>query len=112
VRAAHERQRRGLDEIILCDAAGNVAEASAAAIFWFKNGVLFTPSLASGCVAGVRRAQVLHEARQAGVECQEGLFQREELLAADAAFTANVAAVRELRRIGETAYQAGTHLPF
>ena len=33
VRAAHERQQRGLDEIILCDAAGHVAEASAAAIF-------------------------------------------------------------------------------
>ncbi|RZK13184.1 MAG: hypothetical protein EOO56_27640, partial [Hymenobacter sp.] len=34
VRAAHERQQRGLDEIILCDAAGQVAEAGAAAIFW------------------------------------------------------------------------------
>jgi len=104
VRAAHERQRRGLDEIILCDAAGHVAEAGAAAIFWAKQGVLFTPALASGCVAGVRRAQVLRAAREAGVECQEGLFQRAELLAADAVFTANAAAVRVVQRLGSTVF--------
>ena len=100
VRAAHERQRRGLAEIILCDAAGHVAEAGAAAIFWERNGVLFTPALASGCVAGVRRAQVLRAARAAGMECREGLYLREELLAADAIFTANVAAVRIIGAVG------------
>ena len=104
VRAAHERQQRGLDEIILCDAAGHVAEAGAAAIFWLKDDVLFTPSLATGCVAGVRRAQVMRAARAAGVECREGLFQQEELLAADAIFSANVAAVHSLSSVGERAY--------
>ena len=101
VRAAHERQRRGLDEIILCDAAGRVAEAGAAAVFWVRHGVLFTPALATGCVAGVRRAVVLRAARAAGVECREGLFGREELLAAEAVFTANVAAVKTVLGVGE-----------
>ncbi len=100
VRAAHERAQRGLDEIILCDTAGHLAEASAAAIFWVTNDVLFTPALASGCVAGVRRAQVLRAARQAGVECREGLFVQEQLLRADSVFTVNVAAVRPVRRVG------------
>ena len=99
VRAAHERARRGLDEIILCDAAGHVAEAGAAAIFWVKNDVLFTPALATGCVAGVRRAQVLRAARARGVQCREGLYLKEQLLAADAVFTANVAAVRNVRQV-------------
>lgn len=99
VRAAQERQRRGLDEIILCDADGHVAEAGAAAIFWLKDGVLFTPSLASGCVAGVRRAQVLRAARVHGVECRERLFLQEELLAAETVFTANVATVRMIESI-------------
>ncbi len=106
VRAAHERQRRRLDEIILCDAAGHVAEAGAAAIFWWKDEVLFTPALASGCVAGVRRAQVLRAARAAGVAGREGLFVKEELLAADAVFTANAAAVRAVRRIGAAGFAA------
>ncbi|GAA4498865.1 aminodeoxychorismate lyase [Hymenobacter ginsengisoli] len=100
VRAAHERQQRGLDEIILCDAAGHVAEAGAAAIFWVKDEVLFTPALASGCVAGVRRAAVLGAAKAAGLPCREGLFSQAELLAADAVFTANVAAVRAVRQVG------------
>jgi branched-subunit amino acid aminotransferase/4-amino-4-deoxychorismate lyase len=100
VRAAHERQQRGLDELILCDAAGHVAEAGAAAIFWVKDKVLFTPSLASGCVAGVRRAELLRAARAQGLECQEGLFKPAALLAAEAAFTANVAAVRVVRQVG------------
>ncbi len=104
VRAAHERQRRGLDEIILCDAHGNVAEAGAAAIFWVKDEVLFTPSLEAGCVAGVRRAQVLRAARAADVECREGLFEKKELLAADVAFTANVAAIRPLLTVASAVY--------
>lgn len=104
VRAAHERQQRGLDEIILCDAAGHVAEVGAAAIFWVKDNVLFTPALASGCVAGVRRAAVLRAARAAGLACQEGLFKVAELLAADAVFTANVAAVRMVEQVDEQAF--------
>ena len=109
VRAAHERQLRGLDEIILCDARGHVAEAGAAAIFWEKDGVLFTPSLDSGCVAGVRRAQVLRSARTAGIECHEGLFLPASLLCADAAFTANVAALRSIRRVGDGTFKLSLH---
>ena len=110
VRAAHERARRGLDDIILCDAAGHVAEAGAAAIFWWRGGELFTPALASGCVAGVRRAQVLRAARAAGIVCHEGLFSQEKLLAAEAVFTANVAAVRPIQRVGSVCFAPS--LPF
>ena len=109
VRAAHERTQRGLDEIILCDTAGHVAEAGAAAIFWVKDGVLFTPSLASGCVAGVRRAQVLRAAQAAGIMCREGLFSPDDLLAAEAVFTANVAALRTVQRVASGRFSG--HLP-
>lgn len=105
VRAAHERQQRGLAEIILCDAAGHVAEASAAAIFWLKNGALFTPSLASGCVAGVRRASVLRAAQATGLSAHEGLYAPADLLAADTVFTANVAALRPVQRVGATVFR-------
>jgi branched-chain amino acid aminotransferase len=100
VRAAHERQQRGLDEIILCDAAGHVAEAGAAAIFWLTDNVLYTPALASGCVAGVRRAAVLRAAAALGLPYREGLFKPIELLSAETVFTANVATLRPVRRVG------------
>jgi branched-subunit amino acid aminotransferase/4-amino-4-deoxychorismate lyase len=104
VRAAHERQQRGLDEIILCDAAGHVAEAGAAAIFWLKQDVLYTPALTSGCVAGVRRADILRRAAALGLRCQEDLFPTHDLLAADAVFTANVAGVRAVQQVGGVAF--------
>ncbi|SHJ52198.1 branched-chain amino acid aminotransferase [Hymenobacter daecheongensis DSM 21074] len=103
VRAAHERRQRGLDEIILCDAAGHVAEAGAAAIFWIREGALFTPALQTGCVAGVRRAHLLRAARAQGVPCHEGRYLPSDMLAAEAVFTANVAALRPVLRIGQQA---------
>ena len=100
VRAAHERQQRGLDDIILCDAAGHVAETGSAAIFWLKDRVLYTPALATGCVAGVRRAAVRRAAPAAGLTCREGLFTAADLLSAETIFTANVAALRPVRGVG------------
>jgi branched-chain amino acid aminotransferase len=104
VRAAHERQQRKLDEIILCNATGHVAEAGAAAIFWLKDNTLYTPALASGCVAGVRRADVLRRAQVLGLPCQEGLFLVPEVLAAESVFMANVAAVRVVRQLGSVVF--------
>jgi branched-subunit amino acid aminotransferase/4-amino-4-deoxychorismate lyase len=101
VLAARERAQRGLDELLLLDAAGHVAESVSAAVFWLAHGVLCTPALATGCVAGVRRAHLLEVARQHGVECREELFQPAKLLAADVVFTANVAGIRAVSQLGE-----------
>ena len=103
VLAAQERTARGLDELLLLDAHGHVAEAVAAAVFWLKDGQLFTPALSSGCVAGVRRAHLLAVARAHGLPTQEGLFGPTDLLAAEAVFTANVAGLRVLTPVaGQT----------
>lgn len=102
VLAAQERAARGLDELLLLDARGHVAEAVAAAVFWLRDGELFTPALTSGCVAGVRRAHLLGVARQHGVRCHEGLFGAPELLTAEAVFTANVAGIRPVARVDDT----------
>ena len=103
VLAAQERQRRGLDEVLLLSGAGHIAEAVAAAVFWVRGGELFTPNLATGCVAGVRRAHLLAAARRHGLTVHEVLAEPAELLAAEVVFTANVAGIRTVREI------AGTH---
>ncbi|GAB3833160.1 aminotransferase class IV [Hymenobacter jeollabukensis] len=102
VLAAQERAARGLDDLLLLDGQGHVAEAVAAAVFWLREGVLYTPALESGCVAGVRRAHLLRVAQQRSLPCQIGLFPAEAVLAAEVAFTANVAGIRPLASIGET----------
>jgi len=109
VLAGQERQRRGLDELLLLDPAGHVAEAGAAAIFWIRDGHLYTPALATGCVAGVRRAHLLAVAQTHGIPCAEGLYQPDELLKAEAAFTANVASLRPLSQVAGVALASAHH---
>ncbi|QNP54148.1 aminotransferase class IV [Hymenobacter qilianensis] len=109
VMAAQERAGRGLDEVLLLDSAGHVAEAGAAAIFWVKNKCLHTPAISTGCVAGVRRAHLLSVAQAHGFPVEEGLYPVTELLTAEAVFTANVATVRPIWQVGETSFSPEPH---
>lgn len=104
VLAARERQQRGLDELLLLDAAGHVAESVAAAVFWLRDGQLFTPALETGCVAGVRRAHLLQVARQQGLAAHEVLTKPGEVLSAEAVFTVNVAGIRAVQHLGAAHY--------
>ncbi|WP_303311600.1 aminotransferase class IV [Hymenobacter sp. BT730] len=109
VLAAQERARRELDELLLLDTAGHVAEASAAAVFWIRDGRLFTPALSTGCVAGVRRAHLLDLAHAKHLYAHEVLAKPEELLQAEAVFTANVAAIRPLQQIDDALFASDAH---
>jgi branched-chain amino acid aminotransferase len=57
---AHEQ---GLDEVILLNERGEVAECTSANIFIAKDGHVWTPPLASGCLPGVTRVLLLEEIR-------------------------------------------------
>lgn len=105
VLAARERAQRNLDELILLATAGYVAETVSAAVFWIANNCLFTPALATGCVAGVRRAHLLQVAKKHSLECQEGLFSPAALLQAETVFTANVAGLRVISSVGEVQWK-------
>ena len=67
---AHER---GLDEVLLLNERGEVAECTSANIFVVEagGGCVWTPPLASGCLAGVTRAVLLEEVQVAGVTVGE-----------------------------------------
>jgi branched-chain amino acid aminotransferase len=55
---AHAKER-GADEAIFGNLAGNLCEGTGSNIFVVVDGRLITPTLASGCLAGVTRALVL-----------------------------------------------------
>lgn len=50
---------RGATEAIMPNTRGNVCEGTGSNIFYEHNGRLMTPTLASGCLAGITRALVL-----------------------------------------------------
>ena len=105
VLASREKKRLGLDEGILTDARGHVSEALVSNIFWLKGQVLFTPSLETGCIAGIMRLNVLRASQMLRLEVQEGLFTPADLLGADLVFTSNVTGLRPLAAIGDRNFQ-------
>lgn len=54
-----DAQARGAGEAVMANLAGHVCEGTGSNVFYVVDGQLRTPSLASGCLAGVTRALVL-----------------------------------------------------
>lgn len=99
VKAGIEKQERNLDEIILTDTRGNVAEASASNIFWVNGDNLFTPSLSCGCIEGIRRKRVIQHFELTPYEVMEMEASKEHLMKADCIFTTNALGISFIRSI-------------
>jgi branched-chain amino acid aminotransferase/4-amino-4-deoxychorismate lyase len=86
-------------DVILLDTDGNLAECVASNLFWLKDGIFYTPALSTGCVAGIRRAQILQRLRASGRRVVEGHFPKEAIMRADGAFCCNVAGMEWLGQV-------------
>jgi branched-chain amino acid aminotransferase len=99
--AVAEAQKEGLDEVVLLNERGEVAECTAANIFVVKNGKVFTPPLNSGCLEGVTRGILFEVAPEAGVAVVEQALHPEDLYSADEIFISSTN--RNLIGVGEIA---------
>lgn len=104
--ALNEALTGGADEALLLDPEGYVAEGSGENFFLVRDGIIYTPELAS-CLDGITRASVFSIAEELGYEVREKRITRDEVYVADEAFFTGTAAevlpIRELdgRLIGE-----------
>jgi branched-chain amino acid aminotransferase len=102
VMAARFAKENKLNEALLLNQHIRVCEASIASIFWIKDGIIFTPPLSEGCVAGVMRKWILHNIP--GIVEQP--VTEDELLNADELFLTNaVYGVRWVKQFRETTYE-------
>jgi 4-amino-4-deoxychorismate lyase len=92
--ARDEARRRGAEDAIFLAADGTVLEGPTTNVWWWSKGVLYTPALDLGILAGVTRAWLLRIAGELGVTIEEGWHTRSEMAAADEVFTSS--SVREL----------------
>ena len=96
----------GMDEVLMLDSAGHVAEASGMNVFIVRRGVLTTPPAWAGILRGVTRDIVLELAASSGLTVREEPMNRYDVYTADEAFLTGTAAeivpVRSLdgRQIG------------
>src|SRR2546422_10007354 len=82
----------GVDEVIMLDSAGLVAEASGMNLFVVANGTLKTPPAYGGILRGVTRDAVLELAREATYGVEGGPLNRYDLYTANEPFLTGPAA--------------------
>lgn len=105
VERAHQK---GLDEVVLLNEHGDVAECTSANIFAAVGGQVWTPPVASGCLPGITRAILLGEIHAPGIQVAEKKLSPADLQNADEVFitstTRNLLPVREIegKPVGRT----------
>ena len=81
-----EAQTRDFHEAVMLNERGEIVSATMANIFWVKDGTLYTPTLATGAIAGVTRAAVIELAEKQFIPIIEGVYELTDLVDADEIF--------------------------
>ncbi len=101
--ALDHARRLGFAETLFLNTAGHLCEAATANLFLVKNGVLLTPSLASGCLPGIAREVILEIANDKRIAARECILTRDDLANADEVFTTS--SIRGVQTISKVAEQ-------
>ncbi|HKO44130.1 MAG TPA: aminotransferase class IV [Pyrinomonadaceae bacterium] len=81
-----EAQARDFHEAVMLNERGEIVSATMANIFWVKDGTLYTPTLATGAIAGVTRGSVITLAEKQFIPVIEGAFELADLVDAEEIF--------------------------
>jgi 4-amino-4-deoxychorismate lyase len=92
--AQHEARTRGADDALFLSLEGTALECPTSNVWFCDGGVLRTPALDLGILAGVTRETLLTAAAGSGIAVEEGAYPRARLAAADEVFTSS--SVREV----------------
>jgi branched-chain amino acid aminotransferase len=82
-------RERSWDDCLLLNSYGRVAETAVANIWWVKGGLIYTPPLSEGCVAGVMRRLLLEALPAAGYTVREEPVAPAGLAGAEEVFSSN-----------------------
>lgn len=89
VLAAKEKVESNFDELLLLNSNNKLVEATSSNVFFVLKDRVVTPSLKTGCVAGVMRSIVIDELNEMGLKVSEEEFGLEVLNEATEIFTTN-----------------------
>lgn len=87
----------GYDDALILNSRGNICETSSSNIFLIQKGVLFTPALTQGCVAGTKRRELLEILPTLGFQVEETIITKEMVHETEEVFLTN--ALREIRPV-------------
>jgi branched-chain amino acid aminotransferase len=78
--------RAGAQEAVFRNYRGELAECAQSNLFVVSKGIVKTPPLDAGLLAGITRAFTMEVGTAAGIRCQEAVLHDEDLFGADEAF--------------------------
>jgi len=99
VLALRRARSMGADEALFLNRAGNLCEATTANVFVVRNGMVATPPLFAGCLAGITRERVLRLCPELEIESSEVDIAGEALPTAEELFLTS--STREIQPLVE-----------
>jgi len=94
-----------LNDCLVLNTDGNIADATIANVFLIKEGVVITPGPDQGCVNGVMRRHLLEKMKDAGYSIQENPVSVSTLEEADEVFLTNaISGIRWVKQFREKVY--------
>ena len=101
--ALEEARRAGAQEALFLNTKLQLTEGAVSNLFFVTDGILHTPAVACGLLAGITRQRIIDLAAARGYQVMAGEYVLEELLAAGEAFLTNsLMEVMPLCRVNET----------
>ena len=97
VLAAQYAKESGYDDAIILNSRGNICEASSSNLFMVQKGILFTPALSQGCVAGTKRRELLNLLPGLGFQVEETIITKDMIFEMEEIFFTN--AIRNIRPV-------------
>lgn len=108
VMAARFARENQLNDALVLNSFGHIADSTIANIFWEENGKLFTTPLSEGPIAGTTRKRLIKALADQGISVGEEPLPPERLLDASSVFLTNaVSLVRWVGKIGNKHYVPG-----
>ena len=105
VLAALKAKKEKWNDAIILNTMGNICDSTIANIFIIKDGIISTPSLKEGCVAGIMRKKIIQELAATHFELIEKEITKDELISADEVFFTNsMYNIRWVQRIENKEY--------
>lgn len=114
--ARRQARDAGADEGLMLNSHGQVACAAVANIVWLRQGVLYTPALDCGALAGIVRAEMTAAAGRRGLRVEEvraepnALFQAEAVVVTNSLMGARLVTALDGRALDQQSLQVTTLL--
>jgi len=105
VMAALFAKEHKLNDCLVLNISGNIADTSIANMFMIKNEIISTPALDEGCISGVMRKYLIGKLKDAGYKVNENAVSPGDLESADEIFLTNaISGIRWVKQFRQTKY--------